>query len=119
MGLLAEAELLAGRPLEALTLLDDALAQVERSGERMYLAELHRLRAGALLACSPPRPDAARAALDSAVGVAREQGAVLLERRAVDELHRLPVAATGHSSSESQAPRSSAAAEWGPGTSGR
>jgi predicted ATPase len=50
LGLLAEAELLAGRPQEALGLLDDALARVGRSGERMYEAELHRLRGGALLA---------------------------------------------------------------------
>jgi DNA-binding SARP family transcriptional activator len=43
-GLLAEAEMLTGRPDEALRLLDDALRRVARTGERMYEAELHRLR---------------------------------------------------------------------------
>ena len=62
LGLLAEAELLAGWPQEALGLLEDALARVGRSGERMYEAELHRLRGGALLAGPPPRRAEAQAA---------------------------------------------------------
>jgi predicted ATPase len=105
MGLLAEAELLAGRPREALGLLDDALARAVRSGERMYLAELHRLRGRALLARSPARPAQALAALDASVAVARQQGAVLLERRAAEDRRRLH--AKGQSSSDSQAPGSS------------
>jgi tetratricopeptide (TPR) repeat protein len=55
LGLLAEAEQLAGRPEEALRLLDDALALVDRSGERYCEAELHRLKGESLLALSPPR----------------------------------------------------------------
>jgi DNA-binding SARP family transcriptional activator len=89
LSLLAEAELLAGQPNEALRLLDDALARVARSGERMYEAELHRLRGETLLACSPSRRIEAQAALGTAVAVARQQGAELLERRAVGSLHRL------------------------------
>jgi predicted ATPase len=50
IGLLAEACLRDHRPAEALRLLDDALARVERTGERLYEAELHRLRAVSLSA---------------------------------------------------------------------
>jgi tetratricopeptide (TPR) repeat protein len=89
LGLLAEAELLAGQPDDALGLLDDALGRVARSGERMYEAELHRLRGGALLACAPPRPAEANEALGTAVAVAERQGAELLARRAAEDLRRL------------------------------
>lgn len=82
LGLLAEAEIVAGRPGEALRRLDEALALVERTGERMNEAELHRLRARALSG----RPAEARAALGAALAVARGQGAVLLERWAAQDL---------------------------------
>jgi DNA-binding SARP family transcriptional activator len=81
-GLLAEAEMLTGRPDEALRLLDDALSRVARSGERMYEAELHRIRGMALGAIAPPQPAEARAALELAVAVARQQGSEALARRA-------------------------------------
>ena len=113
LGLLAEAELLAGRPPEALRLLDDALARVARSGERMYEAELHRLRGLALLACSPPRRRQARAALDTAVAVARRQDAELLEEWATASRRRLTVAPSPHSSSDTQTPAPSAPEEPG------
>ena len=83
-GLLAEAHLRDDRPGEALRLLDDALARVERTGERLYESELHRLRALSLLAVAPPRSEQARGALRRAVDVAREQGSALLEQRAVE-----------------------------------
>jgi DNA-binding SARP family transcriptional activator len=95
LALLAEAETLAGRPAEALRLLDDALDLVERTGERMCEAELHRLRGAALAApscadASPETPSlAAAAALRTAVDVARRQGAVLLASRAAGDLARL------------------------------
>jgi predicted ATPase len=95
LALLAEAETLAGRPAEALRLLDDALGLVERTGERMCEAELHRLRGAALAA--PSRADAspeaaslpAAEALRTAIAVARRQGAVLLASRAAGDLARL------------------------------
>jgi tetratricopeptide (TPR) repeat protein len=118
LGLLAEAELLAGRPHEALRLLDDALARVARSGERMYEAELHRLRGEALLACSPPRRTEAQSALGTAIAVARRQGAELLELRAVEGLHRLTPAWSPHSSSDSQTPAPSARSDPGASPSG-
>jgi len=84
IGLLAEAHLHGSQPVEALRLLDDALARVERTGERLYEPELHRLRALALLALPEPRPEQARAALHRAVTIADEQGSALLLQRALD-----------------------------------
>lgn len=89
IGLLAEAELVSGRAQEALHLLDDALTQVARTGERMYEAELHRLRSRALLAWPRPRAGDARAALHAALALARDQGAELPARWATQDLRRL------------------------------
>ncbi len=83
--------MLTGRPEEALRLLDDALRQVVRSGERMYEAELHRLRSAALLRVVPAQSVQARAALDRAVAVANQQGSELLAQRAAEDVGRLPV----------------------------
>jgi predicted ATPase len=87
--LLAEAEQLAGRPDEALRLLDDALAQANRSGERYFEAELHRLRGESLLTVSPPQAAEAEAAFATSIAVARRQGAKLLEDRTTASLGRL------------------------------
>jgi tetratricopeptide (TPR) repeat protein len=84
LGLLAEARLRNDQPDEALRLLDDALARVERTGERLYESELHRLRALALLASGPHRRKEAREALQRAVAVARDQGSAPLQRRACE-----------------------------------
>jgi DNA-binding SARP family transcriptional activator len=84
IGLLAEAHLQARRPEEALRLLDDALGRVERTGERLYESELHRLRALCLLDVAPPRAAQAREAFDRAMAVAAEQGAVRLHQRAIE-----------------------------------
>jgi len=92
LGLLAEAEQLAGRPEEALRLLDDALAQINRSGERYCEAELHRLKGESLVAMSPPRTAEAEAAFATSIAVASRQGAKLLEDRAAASLDRLRTA---------------------------
>ncbi|PRY48967.1 transcriptional regulator [Geodermatophilus tzadiensis] len=84
LGLLAEAHLCAGEPLEGLRLLDDALARVARTGERSYESELHRLRALCLAALTPPRSEEAHGALERAAAVAREQGSAALLRRAAE-----------------------------------
>jgi hypothetical protein len=100
LGLLAEAETLAGRPDEAVRILDDALGRVGRTGERLGEAELHRLRGVALRAST--RPAAAHAAFEEAVTVARRQGSTLLARRATDDLRTL-----AYNSSTSPPPGSS------------
>jgi DNA-binding SARP family transcriptional activator len=89
LGLLAEAETRAGRADEALRLLDEADEQVTRTGERMYAAELHRLRAAALLTAARARTAEARAALADSLAVARQQGADLIARRSAADLRRL------------------------------
>jgi predicted ATPase len=98
LGLLAEVEQLAGRSGEALRLLDDALALVDRGGERYFEAELHRLKGESLLAVSPPRAAEAEAAFATAIAVARRQGAKLLEDRAAASLGRLLAAQRPQSS---------------------
>jgi hypothetical protein len=70
----------------ALRLLDDALAQIDRSGERYFEAEFHRLKGESLLTVSPPQ--AAEAAFATSIAVARQQGAKLLEDRATASLGR-------------------------------
>ena len=98
LGLLAEAEQLAGRPDEALRLLDEALAQVDRTGERFFEAELHRLKGESLLAMSPLQAHAAETALATSLAVARRPGAKLLEDRATTSLDRLRAARRPQSS---------------------
>jgi DNA-binding SARP family transcriptional activator/RecA/RadA recombinase len=92
LGLLAEAEQLAGRPEEALRRLEVALGEIDRSGEGYILAELHRLRGESLLALSPPRAAEAEAAFIASIDVARRQCAKLLEDRAAASLAQLRTA---------------------------
>lgn len=83
---LAEASLLAGDLQKAESTLESAFDFVERSGERHWLAELHRIAGRVELA----RPDAGRArdCFLRAVEVARRQGARMLELRAATDLAR-------------------------------
>ena len=72
LGLLAEAEALAGRPARPCACSIEAQALVAQTGERMYEAELDRLR-GVLLPSS--------GASDRALEIATRQGAEMLVRR--------------------------------------
>jgi predicted ATPase/class 3 adenylate cyclase len=89
LGLLAEACALSGDIQRGLGALDEALAAVERTGERWPEAELHRLR-GQLLAALPDggRPDEASAAFELAIQIARLQSAKSWELRAATSLAR-------------------------------
>jgi predicted ATPase len=89
LGLLADVHAQAGSPTQALALLTEALAIVERTQERWFEAELHRLSAEALLAGSPRDVAEAEASLRRALAVAREQGAKFWELRAAITLARL------------------------------
>jgi len=76
--------------------LTTALAFVGQSGERRHLSELHRLQGEYLrrraVGTNMPSPnDAARACFDTALAVAREQGARLWELRAAISLADLLV----------------------------
>jgi predicted ATPase len=90
LGLLAEACALAGDVQRGLDALDEALAAVERTGERWPEAELHRLR-GQLLAALPDggRSDEASAAFERAIESARLQSAKSWELRAATSLAQL------------------------------
>ena len=87
-GWLAEGLLRAGRVEEALHVLDEALAFVERTGERFHEAELWRLRA-LVLRRSGAGDAEAEAALDRALASARETNAKSLELRAEQALAEL------------------------------
>jgi tetratricopeptide (TPR) repeat protein len=84
-----QAELLdhMGRHAEALATVERALALAERRSEGRWMAELHRLRGELLLRTGAP-PEAALAALARAREVAAEQGARMLELRALCSLAR-------------------------------
>ena len=96
----------AGQPKRGLAVLDEALAQVERGGERFVEAEIHRLRGELLWASgkaparrdrSPTRRHAkgstnigeAEAAVRRAIAVAQQQNAKWWELRATVSLCRM------------------------------
>jgi class 3 adenylate cyclase/predicted ATPase len=89
LGVLADICTQAGDPTEARDLLTEALGIVDRTQERWFEAELHRLRAEALLASSPSDSAEAEASLRHALAVAREQEARFWELRATTSLARL------------------------------
>ncbi len=86
---LAEAARVLGRPEEALDVLTEAIALVEKTEERYLEAELHRLRGEMLLAHAPGDPRSAERAFQKGLAVARAQGARSLELRAAISLARL------------------------------
>jgi len=84
---LAEAQAQAGQIGNALATVTAALDLVEKTGERHWEAELHRVQAQLLLAQNDePR---AEASLQKAVAVARQQRARSWELRATTDLARL------------------------------
>jgi predicted ATPase len=85
--LLAAACEIAARIEEGLTLLDDALQSVERTGERWFAAELHRRKGQLLL--RQGHPEAAEELYRKALSIAVEQEAKLWELRAAVNLARL------------------------------
>jgi tetratricopeptide (TPR) repeat protein len=78
---LAEGLLLCGDFDLATTTIDDALAHVRLRGETLYLCDLLRVRADALLAASPPGPGAE--VLLECIAEARRSGALGFELRAM------------------------------------
>jgi predicted ATPase len=87
VALLAAACEIAGQAEEALTLLDDALQIVERTGERWFAAELYRHKGQLLL--RQGHSNAAEELYRKALSIAEEQGAKLWELRAAASLARL------------------------------
>jgi class 3 adenylate cyclase/predicted ATPase len=89
MTLLAETEAEVGRPDKGLAIVDEQLATIERTGQRWYLAELHRARGEMLLRCRPRDATAAESAFTRAIDIARGQSAKLFELQAAVSLVRL------------------------------
>src|SRR5207248_3208201 len=85
--LLARACAITGKIEESLTLLDDALQIVERTGERWFAGELNRYRGKLLL--RQGHSEAAEDLYRKALGIAVKQGAKLWELRAGMSLARL------------------------------
>jgi class 3 adenylate cyclase/predicted ATPase len=82
IGLAAEVLLGAGRAADALAHLDRAIAGIDEPGVGFYVPEIHRLRGECLLALGHGNKDEARGAFATARDSARQQGAVIFERRA-------------------------------------
>ena len=88
LALLAEVHGKAGETSEALDVVAEALARVEKTGECWFEAELHRLRGEMLLRTHPADHARAEASLRKAIDVARVQGAKWWELRASTSLAR-------------------------------
>ena len=87
LGELAEGLRSIGRCDEALDVVSDALRQIERSGERHFAAELHRIAGMALL--TQEKPVEAESSFRRAREIARTQGARMWELRTTTSLARL------------------------------
>ena len=77
------------QPEEGLTVLAEAQALVEKTGERYYEAELQRLKGELLLVQSPNDPAEAETCFHNALEIARRQHAKSLELRTAISLARL------------------------------
>jgi predicted ATPase/class 3 adenylate cyclase len=89
LGMLAEGYCRAGAPVRAAPLVADALARVERTGERGYESDLLRLAGAVELALPAPDRPRAEDSFRRALQVAREQEARLWELRGAGDLARL------------------------------
>jgi predicted ATPase len=89
LALLAEAHGTLGQPAEGLTVLTEALAVVDKTGERWYEAELHRLKGALLLQRSLDNQAEAEACFQQAISIAQSQQAKSWELRTATSLARL------------------------------
>jgi predicted ATPase len=86
---LAEAYGYNGQPEEALSVLAEALTVVHRTEERLWEAEIHRLKGELLLQQSPSNPTEAETCFHHAMSIAQSQQAKSWELRATTSLSRL------------------------------
>jgi len=89
-----EAKASAGETDAGLRRLDDALAELERTEQRWYEAETHRIRAEILLKRDPANTSAAEQSLQAAIVIAHSQKARSFELRAALSLAKLYRAAS-------------------------
>jgi len=88
LGLFADASIKAGRQAQAMKAVKDAIATVESTGERFYIAELYRLYGALLEQPSIGQAEKAQDAFRMAIKIAQQQGAVSLEHKADQDLRR-------------------------------
>jgi predicted ATPase len=86
---LAEAEVRVGETDAGLRRFDGALAALERTDQRWYEAEMHRIRGDILLKRDPANTAAAKQSLQAAIAIAQSQKARSFELRAALALARL------------------------------
>ena len=86
---LSEAETKNGELKAALAMLEDALNGFDRTGQRWFNAEIHRMRGEILLKLNPADPALAADAFLTAIGVAQAQKARSFGLRAALALARL------------------------------
>jgi class 3 adenylate cyclase/predicted ATPase len=86
---LIEAYGAAGQAEEGLSMVDEALALVEKTGFRFYEAELHRLQGELLLKQAAPDSRQAETCLHRALDLAHSQQAKSIELRAAMSLSRI------------------------------
>jgi class 3 adenylate cyclase/predicted ATPase len=89
LALAADAYGTLGQIDEGLRSIDEALDWVQRNDERLYEAEVHRIRGELLLRQSAPDPSAAQTCFLQALTVARDQQAKSWELRAATSMARL------------------------------
>jgi predicted ATPase len=94
LGLVGEAHRAAGKPHEALAVIDLALAVSQSIGEHFYDAELHRLRGELLAALKPEQTAEAETSLRQAIALAETQAARPSAQRARESLQRLTAASS-------------------------
>ena len=92
---LAEAETRAGDPQRALAILAEALTTCDRTGYRAFESELHRARGEVLRDSNPANLVPAEEAFQTAIAIAKRQGARSFELRAALSLAKLHQSA-GH-----------------------
>ena len=89
IAMLAEAYKEAGQAEEGLAVLIEALAFVDKTGDRYWEAELYRHKGESLLAIAEENQAEAEACFQNAIDIARRQEAKSFELRAVMSLSRL------------------------------
>jgi class 3 adenylate cyclase/predicted ATPase len=88
LGLLGGVHMKAGHHAEAMKAVKEGMALADATGERFYSAELHRLHGELLAQTIIGECKEAEAAFSTAITIAKQQGALLLERRALESLQR-------------------------------
>jgi predicted ATPase len=89
LALIADAYGAARQFEDAFSALDEALEWVQRNDERLYLAEVHRIRGELLLRQATPDTAQAERCFEQALAVARDHRAKSWELRAATSMARL------------------------------